>query len=120
MRPSAGTSGDATWAQIGAVFTAIGASLCCVAPLVLISIGVSGAWMSSLTALEPYRPLFVIATATLLGIAGWRLYRRDQACTPDEVCANPAVKRRQRVIFWFVAISALALLSFPWYASAIL
>ena len=32
---------------------AIGASLCCLAPLVLITLGISGAWMSSLTAMEP-------------------------------------------------------------------
>lgn len=120
MKQATGTSSSTTWAQIAAVFTAIGASLCCVAPLVLISIGVSGAWMSSLTALEPYRPLFVIATATLMGIAGWRLYRRDEDCAPGEVCANPAVKRRQRLIFWLVAIPVLVLLSFPWYAPAIL
>ena len=86
MNESTTTSGRTAWAQIGAVLTAIGASLCCVAPLVLISIGVGGAWMSSLTALEPYRDIFVIATVALLGFAGWQLYRREDDCAPGAAC----------------------------------
>ncbi|MES1945145.1 mercuric transporter MerT [Salinisphaera sp. PC39] len=120
MNESTATSGRTAWAQVGAVLAAIGASLCCVAPLVLLSIGVGGAWMSSLTALEPYRPIFVIATMALLGFAGWRLYRREDDCAPGEACANPAVKRRQRLIFWLVAVPILVLLAFPWYAPAFL
>jgi mercuric ion transport protein len=112
--------GRTAWAQIGAVLAAIGASLCCVAPLLLISIGVGGAWVGTLTALAPYRPIFVITTVALLGFAGWRLYRRRDECKPGEVCANPAVKRRQRLIFWLVAVPVLVLLAFPWYAPALL
>jgi len=44
------------WAS---VLAAIVGSLCCVAPLVLITLGISGAWISQLTALEPYRPIFI-------------------------------------------------------------
>ena len=120
MNEPAKTTRSTTWPQLGAVLAALGASLCCVAPLLLISIGVGGAWMSSLTALEPYRPLFVIAAVALLGMAGWRLYRREVDCEPGQICANPAVKRRQRLILWLVAIPMLALLAFPWYAPAFL
>lgn len=120
MTESSITAGRTAWAQIGAVLAAIGASLCCVAPLVLLSIGVGGAWMSSLTALEPYRPIFVIATLALLVFAGWRLYRHENDCAPGEICAGPAVKRRQRLIFWLVTLPVLALLAFPWYAPAFL
>ncbi len=119
MNESTTSSGRTAWAQVGAILAAVGASLCCVAPLVLISLGVGGAWMGSLTALAPYRPVFVIATAILLGFAGWRLYRREQDCAPGEVCANPAVKRRQRIIFWLITVPVLVLLAFPWYAPAI-
>lgn len=118
MTASTITSGRTAWVQIGAVLAAIGASLCCVAPLVLLSIGVGGAWVSTLTALEAYRPIFLFATVALLGFAGWRLYRRGEDCAPGEACANPAVRRRQRLIFWLVALPVLALLAFPWYAPA--
>lgn len=113
-------TGRTTWAQIGAVLAAVGASLCCVAPVLLISIGVGGAWMSSLTALEPYRPIFVVITLALLIFAGWRLYRREPSCDSDTACARPAVKRRQRLIFWLFALLVTALLTFPWYAPAFL
>ncbi|MDA3922301.1 MAG: mercuric transporter MerT family protein [Salinisphaera sp.] len=99
---------------------AVGASLCCVAPVLFISIGIGGAWMSSLTALEPYRPIFVAITVALLIFAGWRLYRRRPNCEPDAACARPAVKRRQRLIFWLTVIPVLALLTFPWYVPAFL
>lgn len=120
MTETPSTSSRTDWAQIGAVLAAIGASLCCVAPLVLLSIGVGGAWVGSLSALAPYRPIFIVATLALLGFTGWRLYRREDDCAPGEVCVNPAVKRRQRLIFWLVALPLLALLAFPWYAPALL
>lgn len=35
----------------------IAASLCCVGPLVLVILGIGGAWISNLRVLEPWRPL---------------------------------------------------------------
>ena len=102
------------WASAAA---AIGASLCCVAPLVLISLGIGGAWMATLTGLEPYRPIFVVLTLGLLGMAWLKLYRQPVACEPGRACADGAVQRRQRLIFWVVAALLLLLLTFPWYAS---
>ena len=43
----------------GAVLAGIGASACCVGPLLLLSMGIGGAWIVHLTALEPYRPVFL-------------------------------------------------------------
>ncbi|HNB06198.1 MAG TPA: mercuric transporter MerT family protein, partial [Thauera aminoaromatica] len=37
------------WAS---ALSAVGASLCCVAPLVLVTLGIGGAWVASLTAFE--------------------------------------------------------------------
>ncbi|HEY9097351.1 MAG TPA: mercuric transporter MerT family protein [Thiobacillus sp.] len=102
------------WASAAA---AIGASLCCVAPLVLISLGIGGAWMSTLTGLEPYRPIFIALTLGLLGLAWVKLYRQPVACEPGRACADGTVQRRQRLIFWIVAALLLLLLAFPWYAS---
>jgi mercuric ion transport protein len=102
------------WAS---VLAATGASLCCVAPLALVSFGVGGAWLATLTRLEPLRPLFVVLTLGLLVMAGARLYRRRAACAPSQACADAAVLRRQRLVFWWVATLVLLLLAFPWYAS---
>ena len=95
---------------------AIGASLCCVGPLVLLSLGISGTWIAGLTRLEPWRPLFVAATLVLLFMAWRGLYRRPTACADGRPCASAAVQRRQRLIFWLVSIGLLLLLAFPWFA----
>src|ERR1700722_8183168 len=44
---------------VAGMLSALGASACCVGPLVLLALGVSGAWISSLTSLGPYRPIFI-------------------------------------------------------------
>jgi len=101
------------WAS---ALAAIGASLCCVAPLGLVSLGFGGAWLATLTQLEPLRPFFIVLTLGLLALAWHRLYRRAADCVPGQVCADAAVLRRQRRIFWGVAGLLLLLLAFPWYA----
>ena len=102
---------------LASALAAIGASLCCVAPLVLVSLGLGGAWMSTLTELEPYRPIFVVLTLGLLALAWVKLVRQPVACDSGRACADGAVQRRQRLIFWTVAALLLLLLTFPWYAS---
>jgi mercuric ion transport protein len=105
------------WA--GALAAIIG-SLCCVAPLVLITLGISGAWIGQLTALEPYRPIFIGVMVVFLGLAFRQLYIVPARCAPGEVCANPRLQRRQRQIFWVVVVGLAALIAFPWYAPLLL
>lgn len=95
---------------------AVGASACCAGPLLLVLLGIGGAWGSRFVALEAYQPAFVAAALAFFGYAFLRLYRRPEACAPDEACAIPAVRRRQHVIFWLVALIAAALMAFPLYA----
>ena len=63
------------WDIIGAIGAATVASACCVVPLLLVSLGIGGAWMSYLTALLPYRPLFIILAIGALGFAFYREYK---------------------------------------------
>jgi mercuric ion transport protein len=101
------------WAS---VLAAVVGSLCCVAPLVLLTLGISGAWISQLTALEPYRPMFIGIMLLFMGLAFRQLYIVPARCAPDEACANPRLQRRQRQIFWVVVVVLVALIAFPWYA----
>jgi mercuric ion transport protein len=55
----------------GGMLGALAASSCCILPVVLFSIGVSGAWIGNLTRLAPYQPYFVAAALVSLG-AGYR------------------------------------------------
>ena len=98
------------------VLAAIVGSLCCVAPLVLLTLGISGAWIAQLTALEPYRPIFIAGTLVFVGLAFRQLYSVPARCAPGEACANPRLQRRQRQVFWVVAVILAALIAFPWYA----
>lgn len=100
---------------LASVLAGIGASLCCVGPLVLLGLGVSGAWIANLTALEPLRPVFLTLALILLALA-WRKLYRAPACTPGQVCATHGAARRQKIVFWVVAPALLALVAFPWYA----
>lgn len=101
---------------VAGVLAAIGASVCCVGPLVLLMLGIGGAWIANLTALEPLRPWFIAATLLFLGLAFRRLYLQPQVCEPGAACAEPIVVKRQRLIFWVVALALLLLLSVPWLA----
>lgn len=102
--------------MVGAVVAGIGASLCCVAPLVLLALGIGGTWISTLTSLEPYRPIFIALTLVFLFLAFRNLYLAPQRCAPDTACAVPTTRRNQRVLFWIVSVLLLGLLTFPYYA----
>ena len=94
--------------------SAVAASLCCVVPLVLVAAGVGGAWVGTLTAMEPYRQLFVGLTALFVGLAFYRLYVSPAACAPGAACAEPLARRRHRTIFWSAAAALAVLLAVPY------
>lgn len=90
------------------VLGAVMASSCCIVPLVLVTLGISGAWIGTLTALEPYRPFFVAVTVALLGLGFWHVYfRRRRACTPGSYCANPVAGRLTKAALWLAAVLVL-------------
>lgn len=93
---------------------AVLASICCLGPLVLVAIGISGAWIGNLTVLEPYRPIFIGAALVALFFAYRRIFRPAQACKTEEACAVPQVKTAQKIIFWIVATLTGIALAFPY------
>jgi len=90
------------------------ASACCLGPLVLITLGVSGAWISNLTALEPYRPLFIGVALVAMFFAWRRVYRPEEQCRPGEICAVPQVRTTYKVMFWGISVLVLIALVFPY------
>lgn len=102
----------------GALFAgglaAILASTCCLGPLVLVTLGFSGAWIGNLTLLEPYRPVFISVALVAMFFAWRRIFRTAQACKPGKVCAIPQVRSAYKLIFWFVAMLVLVALTFPY------
>lgn len=100
---------------IGGGLAAIVASTCCLAPLALVALGFSGAWIGNhLTVLEPYRPIFIGAALVALFFAYRRIFRPAQACTLGEVCAIQQVRTTYKFIFWVVSVVILVALGFPY------
>lgn len=95
---------------------AILASTCCLGPLVLVSLGLGGAWVSNLTALEPFRPWFLGAALVALFFAYRRIFRPAVACKPGEVCAVPATRRAYKITFWVVTALVGVGFGFPYVA----
>ena len=95
---------------------AILASTCCLGPLILVALGLSGAWIGNLTLLEPYRPLFIGGALVALFFAGRRIFRPAQACAPGEVCAVPRTRRVYKILFGVVLALVLIALVYPYVA----
>ena len=87
---------------------AILASTCYLGPLVLLTLGFSGAWIANLSLLEPLRPLFIGVALVAMWAAGRRIWRPTVACQPGQVCAVPVVRRGYKLLF--TAIGALVVL----------
>jgi mercuric ion transport protein len=75
--------------------------------------GFSGAWIGSLSALEPYRPLFLGFTLIALLLAGFRIFRRAQDCDVDGTCSTSRTRRTHKFIFSMVVLLAVVALAFP-------
>lgn len=105
-------SGKSTLAIGG--LAAILASTCCLGPLVLVTIGVSGAWIGQLARLEPFRPLFLTISLVALVLAYRRIHRPVATCQSGEVCAVPVVRRAYKLVFWSVAALLLIAFAFPY------
>lgn len=100
---------------LSAVLLAAAASSCCVVPFVLVTVGISGAWIGTLTALAPYQPY--IAGLALVAIAGgfWLAYRRPPAvCAEGSYCARPVSQAAARVGVWTAAGVFTAAVAFPY------
>ena len=109
---------SSTLSIAGGIAAAIGASLCCAGPFILLSVGISGAWISHLTQLEPYRPYFIFIVAALFLTAGWQLFSPISHCQNGTACAAPQVRRRRQLIFISALIISLLFISssswIPW------
>ena len=88
------------------VLSALGASVCCSLPFALVSMGVAGAWVSQLRALEGLFPVFVLLALAAFSFAFYRLYLRPVQCAPDAL-------RSQRTAFWITLALAITIIIFP-------
>ena len=107
------------WIAAGGIMGALAASSCCIVPLILFSLGISGAWVGNLTALEPYKPIFIIATLGLLGYGYWLVYQNPKACDDGAACAKPLPNRLVNSALWVSTFLILIALFWNWIAPVI-
>lgn len=103
-------------AIIVAALAAIGASICCVVPLVLVLLGIGGAWIANLTALDPWRPWFTAATLLCLALAYRNLHGPASRCPAEGACVDERVLVRRRLL-WIATVVIALLLLFPYYVA---
>lgn len=99
---------------LAAIGGAVGASACCIGPVVFSLIG-AGALGAASVQLEPYRPWFIAITAVFVAAAFYGAYRPipNEACE-DGVC-TPKSKRPLKILAWIVAAVVVILIAFPYY-----
>jgi mercuric ion transport protein len=102
--------------SFGGILAALAAASCCVLPFTLFVLGVSGAWIGSLTALEPYRPIFVALAVGSLAAGYYAVYRKPNhaACTAGSYCASPASDRIAKIGLWTGSALIAVALGFPY------
>ena len=104
------------------VVAALGASICCIGPIVAVTFGMTS--LAALARYEPLRPVFTAVTLVFLGLGFYSTYRRrPAACEPDSVCAahDPdRVQRINRIVLWVVAGIVLVVLTFPTWSAWVL
>ena len=99
------------WAS---VITAVVASVCCIGPVVAVTVGASALTAFSVR-FEPFRPVFLALTLALLGFAFCRVYRpASDKCSADSTCP-PTANRRSRLMVWLAAGVVLLFVAFPYY-----
>lgn len=93
------------------------ASACCVVPLLLVTLGISGAWIGNLTALEPYKPYIAGATLVPLGLGFWQVYFRPKfVCAPGSYCAHPRSAIITKIALWIATICIVLAITISWWA----
>lgn len=104
-------------ATAGGVLGAVAAASCCIAPLVLFSLGISGAWIGVLPALKPYQPIFIVMTLGFLGAGFWMVYGKPEAaCAEGAACTRPLPNRIMKTALWGATLLVAAALAFPYAA----
>lgn len=104
------------------VIAAIGASLCCITPVLAVLAGSTG-MASSFSWMEPFRPYLIALTVLVLAYAWWDKLKPAKegiecACDPDE---------NGKVSFWhtkaflaIVTIFSAVMLSFPYWGDSLI
>jgi mercuric ion transport protein len=102
-------------AGAGAVGAALLGSLCCMGPILFVTLGV-GAGLAG--TFEPLRPLFGVVMLGLFALAFYSVYaKRSERSALKEMngvaCTAPRGRQHEKLLLWIAAAVALVLWTFP-------
>ena len=104
---------------IGGV-AAVLASICCLGPFLLFTIGLSSALILYLITLAEWsRPIFIVVALVALFFAYLRIWHPASAYKSGQIFAIPQVKMTYKVYFLAVAMLVVVMLMLPYVASEI-
>lgn len=95
---------------IGAIFSAIFASICCIGPLIFVALGLGSIGLGS--GLSKYRTIFIIITFIFLGIAFYFVYRKRETKCEDGTCKVTSSTLTNKIILWIITLFVIGLVSF--------
>lgn len=123
MSDTRATGAAGAWASAGGVLAAFLGSLCCVGPLLFVTLGVGASLAGTF---EPLRPLFAAIMVVMFAVAFYVVYGRralrpgrtaagpgESAASTSATCAVPRPSRRERVVLWLALLLAIVLWTFP-------
>ena len=116
----ASSTGKAGLVAAGGMLGALASMSCCILPLALFTLGISGAWIGNLTALAPYQPIFFAATAGFLGVGYYLVYRQPRVACADGTCVRPLPNRSVKAMLWTATVLVLAAVAFDYLAPVLL
>ena len=107
----------------GGLLGAIVASTCCVLPVILFALGISGAWISNLVSLARYKPFFIVLSLIFIGTGFWIVYFKPQFSIPkvqSTSCYRPFSEKTIKIMLWFSVIIILIVFLIPYIAPFLL
>jgi mercuric ion transport protein len=106
----------------GAIAASLLIGSCCVVPTLFLVFGVSISSLGALSALEPFRPIFIAVGFAALVYAGLRIYRDSPPTQCDDGSCNlPSQSRRLLRRIFPVALFLFATsIAYPYVLSALL
>ena len=102
---------------------ALAASTCCVLPVILFALGISGAWISNLVSLARYKPFFIVLSLVFVGTGFWMVYFKPNISIPkiqSTSCYRTFSEKTIKIMLWFSVIIILIVFLIPYIAPFLL
>ena len=107
-------------ATAGGMLGALAMTSCCILPLVLFSLGATGAWIGQLGALYQYKWVFLAFAGASLAYGFWKVYRPASQTCADGRCERQVNRRFTKGALWTATALVALSLAFPYIAPPLL